>query len=198
MTPTLCEIQWCLKNIKRVGKQSFLMSQRGWHSCSEFSRPLRPRQRAYLLETCSSDHCESSCEAAILVLKNIKKMWNCLWPGNLNYHCLSEVQTRWLFALVCAHTVQCETSKMHGPARVYLCYSCYFVTLPRPLKPDVQKHSSSLNTLHLLSRWLHHTANCIFGVPVPPERRLPLLFCRINLWPHPLTISAVSLRLGSV
>lgn len=81
--------------------------------------------------------------------------------------------------------IQCKTSKLHGPARAYLCCSCHFVTRPRPLKSDVRKHSSSLNTLHLLSRWLHHTANCIFGVPVPTERRLPLLFWRIDLRPHP-------------
>lgn len=93
--------------------------------------------------------------------------------------------------------IQCKTSKMHGPTRAYLCYSCHFVTPPRPLLPDVQKHSSSLNTLHLLSRWPHHTANCIFGVPVPPERRLPLLFCRIDLRPcaPPPIQSSLSLRL---
>lgn len=46
--------------------------------------------------------------------------------------------------------IQRKTSNMHWPTTAYLCYSCHFVTLPRPLQPDVQEHSASLNTLHLL------------------------------------------------
>lgn len=114
------------------------------------------------------------------------------WHGNSLFLFTSTNKER--VCIGCAHT-QCKTSKMHGTTRAYLCYSCHFVTPPCPLQPDLQKHSSSLNTLHLLIQRLHHTASCIFGVPVPPERQLPRLFCRIDLWPH-APISAPSL-LGS-
>lgn len=91
------------------------------------------------------------------------KIKYCHDVGTLNHCSFSLHKSKHGDALHWSVYIQCKTSPMHWPTRAYLCYSCYFVTRPRPLQPDVQKHSSSLNTLHLLSHWPHHTANCIFG-----------------------------------